>query len=88
MLLHAEKTVIPKQVVIHSHKGTNNKIALPFGTSLYDLKQNQMPEQREVVVRDGLRLLTNAAALLRVSETLFRTNPIEARPFPPAQATP
>jgi fido (protein-threonine AMPylation protein) len=38
-----------------------------------------MPEPRELVVRDGLRLLSNAAALLRVSETFFRTNPLEAR---------
>src|SRR5687768_16792779 len=39
LLLHAEKTVIPSQVIIHSPKATNHKIALLFGTSLYDLKQ-------------------------------------------------
>jgi len=38
-----------------------------------------MPPPRELVLRDGLRFLTNAAALLRVSETFFRTNAIEAR---------
>jgi len=79
LLLHAEKTVIPRQVVIHSPKGANNKIALPFGTSLYDLKQTQMPEPRELVVRDCLRLLSNTAALLCVSEIFFRTNPLDAR---------
>lgn len=79
LLLHAERTTVPKQVIIHSPKGANNKITLPFGTSLYDLRQGQMPEPRELVLRDGLRLLTNAVALLRVSETFFRTNSIEAR---------
>lgn len=79
LLLHAERTVVPKHVVVYSPKGTNNKIALPFGASLYDLKQLQMPEPRELVLRDGLRVLSNAAALLRASETFFRTNPIEAR---------
>src|SRR5579863_9042246 len=39
LLLHAEQTVIPSQVIIYSPKGTNHNIGLPFGTSLYDLKQ-------------------------------------------------
>src|SRR5262252_1683225 len=38
LLLLAECTVVPKQVVICSPKGTNNKVDLPFGTSIYDLK--------------------------------------------------
>src|SRR5450432_3662764 len=38
LLLHAENTAIPAQVLIYSPKGANNKVALPFGTSLYDLK--------------------------------------------------
>ena len=48
LFLHAEKTVIPTQVIIHSSKGTNHKISLLFGTSLYDLKQPQMPPTRTV----------------------------------------
>jgi hypothetical protein len=43
VLLHAENTVVPSQVIVYSPKGTNNKIALLFGTSLYDLKQPKMP---------------------------------------------
>ena len=79
LLLHGEQSVVPKQVVVCSPKGTNNKIELPFGTSLYDLKQPQMPPAHELVLRDGLRLFSNGAALVRASETLFKTNPIEAR---------
>lgn len=79
LLFHAEKTVVPSQVVIHSPKATNHKIALPFGTSLFDLKQPQMPSAADLMVRDGLRIFTPAAALIRVPEGFFVTNPIEAR---------
>jgi hypothetical protein len=34
LFLHAEKTVIPTPVIIHSSKGTNHRISLLFGTSL------------------------------------------------------
>src|SRR5436309_1456644 len=34
LLLHAEKTVIPTQVIVHSPKATNHNIPLLFGTSL------------------------------------------------------
>jgi fido (protein-threonine AMPylation protein) len=79
LLLHAEETVIPAQVVVYSPKGTNNNIDLIFGTSLYDLKQNQMPPQSDVAVRDGLRLFVPAAALTKVSEAFFAGRPVDAQ---------
>jgi hypothetical protein len=79
LLLHAENTVIPAQVIIHSPKGTNNNITLLFGTSLYDLKQPQMPPAADLKVREGLRLFSPAAAMLRVSEAFFVNNSIETR---------
>ncbi len=45
LMLHAEKTVIPTQV-IHSPKATNHKIPLLFGTSLYDLKSRRCRVRR------------------------------------------
>jgi hypothetical protein len=39
VLLHAQNTVIPTQVVVYSLKGTNHTMNLLFGTSIYDLKQ-------------------------------------------------
>ena len=79
LLLHAENTVIPAQVVVHSPKAANNKIDLPFGTSLYDLKEKESPPMSDLTVHDGLRLFAPAAALVRVSETFFRRNPVETR---------
>src|SRR5215469_12567129 len=50
VLLRAENTVVPSQVIIHSPKGTNHKIPLLFGTSLYDLKLSQMPSAADLTV--------------------------------------
>lgn len=79
LFLHAEKTVIPTQVIIHSSKGTNHKLSLLFSTSLYDLKQPQMPPAADIVQRDGLRVFAPAAAMIRVPETFFAANPIETQ---------
>ena len=79
LFLHAEKTVIPTQAIIHSSKGTNHKVSLLSGTSLYDLKQPQMPPDADIVQRDGLRVFAPAAAMIRVPETFFAANPIETQ---------
>lgn len=79
LLLHAENTVIPNQAIVYARRGTNNLLRLPFGTSLYDLKQPHMPSAADVAVRDGLRLFTPAAALVKVPENFFTRYPIEAQ---------
>ena len=79
LLMHAENSVIPKQVVVYSPKGTNHTIELLFGTSLYDLKQADMPPAADVVVRDGLRPFEPAAALVKVPEAFFSRYPIETQ---------
>src|SRR5438046_8964555 len=63
LLLHSENTVIPSQVIVSSPKGTNNKIELLFGTSLYDLKEPQLPLAPDLITRDGLRLFAPIPAL-------------------------
>ena len=77
LLLHAENTVVPTQVIISSPLAKNNKIDLLFGTSFYDLKVSKMPPEGDLTTRDGLRLFTAAAALIRVPETLFTRQPVE-----------
>jgi fido (protein-threonine AMPylation protein) len=79
LLLNAENTVVPRQVILYSPKGTNNSLELLFGTSLYDLKASEWPKPTELLVRDQLRVLTSAAALVRVSEAFFTRNPVEAQ---------
>ena len=67
LLLHAENTVIPNQVVVYSPEGTNNTVSLLFGTSTYDLK-SKMPAKTDVMVKDGLQLFTTVSALVKVPE--------------------
>jgi fido (protein-threonine AMPylation protein) len=79
LLLHAESTVIPAQVVVYSLKGTNNTIQLLFGTSFYDLKQPRMPPQEDLIDKNGLRLFTAPAALVKVTQGFFQRSPVEAQ---------
>jgi hypothetical protein len=79
VMLLADNTVIPRQLVVHSPKGTNHNLELLFGTSLYDLKQAAMPDPADVTVRDGLRLFSPPAALVRIPESFFARQPIETQ---------
>ena len=79
LLLHAENTTIPQQVIIYTPKGTNNMIELLFGTSLYDLTQKQMPPAADLTEREGRRLFTPEAALTRVPRSFFVRHPLEAQ---------
>jgi fido (protein-threonine AMPylation protein) len=79
LLLHGEKTVIPEQLVVNSPKGTNNTIGLLFNTSLYDLKIPEKPAAADLVMRDGLRMFSPVAAIVRVSESFFSRNPVETQ---------
>jgi fido (protein-threonine AMPylation protein) len=79
LLIHAEATAIPPQVIVYSTKGTNNTIQLLFGTSLYDLKQKQMPPPEDLIEKNGLRLFSVDAALVKVPEAFFQRWPIEAQ---------
>jgi fido (protein-threonine AMPylation protein) len=77
-LLLAENTVVPTQVIVHSPAGTNNAIKLPFATSLYDLK-SPLPPAADLITRDGLRLFSPTAALIRLPEYFFRRYPVETQ---------
>lgn len=78
LLLHAENTVIPPQLIIYTPKGTNNSVGLPFGTSLYDLRQREMPPPADLTERDGLNLIAPEAALVAVPAACFVRSPVEA----------
>ncbi|MDQ3335115.1 MAG: Fic family protein [Myxococcota bacterium] len=78
LLLHAEKTAVPKQVIVSSPGANNKRVALAHGTSLFAFKK-EMPAQSDLILRDGLRLYSAESALVRVTEEFFRRNPIEAQ---------
>lgn len=79
LLIHAEATVVPRQVVVYAPQGMNNSIDLLFGTSIYDLKVDAMPPTAALRERDELNLLAPAAALIKVPENFFQQHPVEAQ---------
>ena len=79
VLLHAEDTVVPATLVVCARKGQNNHLELLHGTALYDLRESHSPAAEDLVVRDGLRLLTLDAALVRVPEAFYVAHPLEAQ---------
>ncbi len=79
ILFHAENTVIPAQVIVYTPRGTNNTINLLFGTSLYDLKQSEATSDADMTVRNGLRLFSLTAALVKVPEAFFARYPVESQ---------
>jgi fido (protein-threonine AMPylation protein) len=79
LLLHAENSVIPTQIVVYSPKGTNHTMQLLFGTSVYDLKQSGMPSPGDLADKGGLKVFSPASALVKIPEPFFARNPIETR---------
>ncbi len=69
--------MVPAQVIIHSPKASNNALELPFGASLFDLNDASAPNARNLAVVDGLRVLRQEPALVRLPESCFRTLQLE-----------
>ena len=78
LLLHAENTAVPKRIRVQAEQGTNHNLSLPFDTVLSELKAAQFPDDGELTAKDGLRLFTPEAALLRVPAAFYRRYPVEA----------
>ena len=79
LLLHAEATAIPRQVIIYSPAANNNRIDLLFDTSLFALKQKAMPPASDLETHHGMRVFRVEAALLRVPESFFADHSVEAQ---------
>ncbi|HCI53305.1 MAG TPA: cell filamentation protein Fic [Gallionella sp.] len=76
---HAGNTTIPRQLMIHTKTGSNNNLTLKFETGLFDYRSKDFASGADIVVKDGIRLLSLPASLVRVSPTFFATNPIDAQ---------
>jgi len=76
--LHAENWTVPRQLLIRATKARNNVTALPHGTSLLVIRSS-LPEENDIVEKDGLRLFSLPAALIACSPGYFRQNPTDMR---------
>lgn len=79
LLLHVEDTVVPASLVVCAPRGQNNHLELLHGTTLYDLREATLPPAEDLVVRDGLRLYSLDAALVKVPEAFYAAHPLEAQ---------
>ena len=76
--LHAGNHAVPPQLVVRAPRGGNKATALPHGTSLLDLRA-AVPEEKDIEVKDGLRLFSLPAALIASSPAFFERNSTDAR---------
>jgi len=76
--LHAGNRAVPLQLLVRAPKGGNKAMALPFGTSLFDVRAT-VPGERDIEETDGVRLFTLPAALIASSPGVFEANPTDAR---------
>lgn len=77
LLRHAGGTAIPRQVLVHAKDGKNNNLQLRFDTSLFDYRARDMAAPENVVLQNGLRLLSLSAALVRATPTLYADRPLD-----------
>jgi len=78
LMLHAGNQTVPSQLVVRSPKGRNKPTNLMYGTSIYDMRL-AMPDPRDVVVVNGMRLFKPAAALIFAAPTFFVQRSVDAR---------
>lgn len=76
--LHAENWTVPKQLLVRATKARNNITALPHDTSLLDVR-SRLPEGKDIVEKDGLRLFSLSAALIACAPGFFRQSPTDMR---------
>ena len=78
LALHAGNHAVPRQLLVRSPKGGNKAIALPYGTSLFDVRAS-VPENKDIDETDGLRLFSLPAALIASAPGYFASNSVDAR---------
>lgn len=76
--LHAGNQTIPDQLIVRSPKGRNKATDLIHGTSILEVRA-ELPPLNEVIVKDGIRLFSLAAGLIKSTPGFFTQNQIDAR---------
>ena len=77
--LHLGATLIPQQVIVMAAKGGSTLIQLPENTSILAYEQrDNLPEANETEKVNGVRVMSLALALARVSPSFFTKQPQDA----------
>jgi len=78
LLLHAENWTVPKQLLVRASKARNNVTLLPHDTSLLDVRST-LPDDKDIVEKEGLRLFSLTAALIACTPGTYRQYPTDMR---------
>ncbi len=76
--IHTGNLTVPKQLIIRTKSATNKPTPLPYGTSLFSM-QSTLPDEAEIVVINGLRILSLPSSLIHCSPTIFSSNTNDVR---------
>lgn len=78
LALHVGNRTVPQQLLVHTPQGGNKPIKLPHNTSLFDVRY-ALPDKKDVVVLNGLRLFSLPAALVACGAGFFEQRPTDTR---------
>jgi hypothetical protein len=76
--LHTGDWTVPKQLLVRSPRGNNKPTGLIFGTSVLDVRL-ALPADQDIEVRDGVRIINLAAALISCAPSHFLAHPAALR---------
>ena len=76
--IHVGNQTVPHQLIVRTKAATNKPTSLPFGTSLFSM-QSPLPVEAEIIMKDGLRILSLSSSLIHCSPALFTSNTTDVR---------
>ena len=78
LMLHAENSSVPTQLIIRSSKGNNSPTSLLFGTSLFVMK-SPLPNIAEIEEKHGVRIVNLPSSIVYSTPSIFTRQAIEVR---------
>ena len=76
--IHTGDWTVPKQLLVRSPRGGNKPTGLLHGTSIFDARL-ELPANRDVEIREGLRVMTLPAALIAAGPGEYAARPLQMR---------
>ncbi len=76
--IHAGNQTVPQQLIVRTTAVSNNVTSLLHGTSLFSM-QSSLPEEAQIVVVNGMRMLSLPSSLIHCSPAMFKGNSTDIR---------
>ena len=76
--IHSGNWNVPNQLLVRASKGGNKPISLLHETSIMDVRLN-LPDRNDIEVKENIRVMTLAAALISCAPGYYSNNALEVR---------